>query len=103
MFVKIGDFTLNLKVLWNFLQNRRSSENQKPLESRQKCGFLLSLAFYNAPSLDTVDLFPQNCRYRYRLEIWMNSLITVTITVLASAVTPSFPLIPNYHLESHLS
>ena len=30
-------------------------------------------------------------------------LITITVTVLASAVTPSFPLVPNYHLESHLN
>ena len=30
-------------------------------------------------------------------------LITSTVTVLASAVTPSFPLIPNYHLENHLN
>ena len=28
--------------------------------------------------------------------------ISFTVTVLASAVTPSFPLIPNYRLESHL-
>ena len=27
----------------------------------------------------------------------------ITVTVLASAVTPSFPLISNYHLESHLN
>ena len=47
-------------------------------------------------------LFPQNNRYRYRLEIWFH-VITVIVTVLASAVTPSFPLIPNYHLESHLN
>ena len=30
-------------------------------------------------------------------------LISITVTVLASAVTPSFPLVPNYHLESHLN
>ena len=30
-------------------------------------------------------------------------LITITVTVLASAVTPSFPLIPNYHLENHFN
>ena len=29
--------------------------------------------------------------------------ISITVTVLASAVTPSFPLIPNYRLESHLN
>ena len=33
---------------------------------------------------------------------WIN-LITITVTVLASAVTPSLPLVPNYHLESHLN
>ena len=32
---------------------------------------------------------------------WIHS-ITITVAVLASAVTPSFPLIPNYHLEGHL-
>ena len=30
-------------------------------------------------------------------------LITITVTVLASAVTPSLPLVPNYHLESHMN
>ena len=30
-------------------------------------------------------------------------LVTITVTVLASTVTPSFPLIPNYHLESYLN
>ena len=49
------------------------------------------------------NLFPKNYRYRYCLEIPMNSLITITVTVLASAVTPAFPLIPNYHLESYLN
>ena len=29
--------------------------------------------------------------------------IATTVTVLAFAVTPSFPLVPNYHLESHLN
>ena len=29
--------------------------------------------------------------------------ITITVTVLAPTVTPSFPLIPNYRLESHLN
>ena len=29
--------------------------------------------------------------------------ITITVTVSASAVPPSSPLIPNYHLESHLN
>ena len=28
-------------------------------------------------------------------------LIAITVTVVAFAVTPAFPLIPNYHLESH--
>ena len=46
------------------------------------------------------NLFSPNYRYRYRLEIRMNS---ITVTVLASAVTPSFPFIPNYRLESHLN
>ena len=29
--------------------------------------------------------------------------ITITVTVLAPAVAPSFPLTPNYRLESHLN
>ena len=49
------------------------------------------------------NLFPQSYRYHYRLEIRMNSFNTITVTVLASAVTPSFPSIPNYHPESHLN
>ena len=32
---------------------------------------------------------------------WIH-LLAITVTVLASAVTPSFPLIPDYRLESHL-
>ena len=47
--------------------------------------------------LATENVFPQN--YRYRFKIRMNSLIAISVTVLASAVTPSFPSIPNYHLE----
>ena len=38
-----------------FLQNRRSSENQKPPENRQKSGLFWASPFCNAPSLDTVD------------------------------------------------
>ena len=29
--------------------------------------------------------------------------ITITVTVLAPVVTPSFPLTPNYRLESHVN
>ena len=38
-----------------FLQNRRSSENQKPPDNRQKKWTFPSLAFYNAPSLHIVN------------------------------------------------
>ena len=31
------------------------------------------------------------------------NLTAITVSVLASAVTPSFPLIPDYHLESHVN
>ena len=37
------------------------------------------------------------------LEIRMNYFNYITVTVLASAVTPSSPWTPNYHLESHLN
>ena len=33
---------------------------------------------------------------------WID-LVNITVTVVASAVTPSFPLVPNYRLESHLN
>ena len=50
------------------------------------------------------NLFPPNYRYRYRLESrTLLHLIAITVTALASAVTPSFPSIPNYHLESYLN
>ena len=47
------------------------------------------------------NLLPENYRYRYRLEIRRN--YTITVTVLAPAVAPSFPLTPNYRIESHLN
>ena len=37
------------------------------------------------------------------LKFWWIHSITITATVWAFAVTPSYPLIPNYHLESHLN
>ena len=39
VFVKIGDFIKFKGFLVEFLEKRRSSENQKPPENRQKCGF----------------------------------------------------------------
>ena len=57
MFVKIGILS-NLKV---FLWNREQAIVRKaktPRKSPEKWTFL-SLAFYNAPSLDTVDLQSQ--------------------------------------------
>ena len=47
--------------LVEFMENRRSWENQKPPENRQKWTFL-GLAFYNAPSLHTVDLLRTSVR-----------------------------------------
>ena len=38
-----------------FLENRRSCENQKPPRKLPEKWTFLSLAFYNAPSLDTVN------------------------------------------------
>ena len=40
MFVKIGDFIKLKGFLVEFLQNRRSSENQKPPENYQKSGLI---------------------------------------------------------------
>ena len=37
------------------------------------------------------------------LRFGWSRLITIAVTISASAVKPSFPLIPNYHLESHLN
>ena len=56
MFVKIRDLIKFKGFLVEFLESRRSSENQKPPENHQKIGLFLSLAFYNAPSLRTVNL-----------------------------------------------
>ena len=47
------------------------------------------------------NVLPKNYRNRYRLEIRMNSFNYHYRYRLASAVTPSFPLIPRYHFESH--
>ena len=55
VFVKIGDFIKFKGCLVKFLQNRRSSENQKPPEKKEKSIFL-SLTVYNAPSLHTVKM-----------------------------------------------
>ena len=54
VFVKIGDFIKFDGFLVEFLENRRSRENQKPPEIARKVTFL-SLAFYNAPSLHTAE------------------------------------------------
>ena len=56
MFVKIWDFTTFKGFLVEFLREQaplRKSKN--PRKSPEKWTFL-SLAFYNAPSLQTVDL-----------------------------------------------
>ena len=57
-FVKIGDFVKFKGFLVEFLENRRILRKSKtPRKSPQKWTFL-SLAFYNAPSLHTVNYFP---------------------------------------------
>ena len=64
----------------------RSSQNYY----RQSCLLFLRIDFPQITVTVTVLKFG-----------WIN-LITITVTVLASAVTPSFPLVPNYRLESRL-
>ena len=60
VFVKIGDFMKFKGFSVEFLESRRSSEKQKtPRKSLDKWTFL-SLAFYNAPSLHTVDKSAKN-------------------------------------------
>ena len=43
--------------------------------------------------------FPKSTVTVTVLKFGWDNVITITVTVLASAVTPSFPLIPDYHLE----
>ena len=62
MFVKIGDSIKFKDCLVEFLQNRRSSENQTPPEKLPEQRTFLSLAFYNAPSLHTVNSLPKILR-----------------------------------------
>ena len=55
MFVKIGDFIKFKGSLVEFLESRAILRRSKaPRKSPEKWTFL-SLAFYNAPSLHTVD------------------------------------------------
>ena len=56
MLVKIGDFIKFKRFfLWNFLEKQAIlRKSQTPRKSPEK-GTFLSLAFYNAPSLHTVD------------------------------------------------
>ena len=59
-FNEISDVIITFKgffffFLRNSLENRRSSENQSPEKIARKVDFFLSLAFYNAPSLDIVE------------------------------------------------
>ena len=55
VFVKIGDFIKFKCFLVEFLGQQAILRNQKPQEIARKVVFL-SLAFYNAPSLDTVEI-----------------------------------------------
>ena len=56
VFVKIGHFIKFKGFLVEFLESRRSWENQKPPRKSPEKWTFLSLAFYNAPSLHTVEL-----------------------------------------------
>ena len=59
--VKIGDFIKFKGSLLEIIENKRSSENQKPpRKNRPEKWIFLSLAFYNAPSLHTVEQRPLN-------------------------------------------
>ena len=55
VFVKIGDFVKFKGFLVEFLENRRSWEKQKPHRKSPEKWTFLSFAFYNAPSLHTVE------------------------------------------------
>ena len=68
------------------------SENEKSQEI-EKSKVLLLLRFY----------FPEISVAVTVLKFGWIHLITITVTVLESAVTPSFTLILNYRLESHLN
>ena len=56
VFVKIGILLKGFLV--EFLENRRSWEDQKPQKIARKVDFL-SLDFYNAPSLQNVEFWVQ--------------------------------------------
>ena len=62
-----------------------------PFESKLLPAVLLLLRIY----------FPQITVTVTVLKFGGINLITITVTVLVSAVTPSFPLVPYYRLESH--
>ena len=49
------------------------------------------------------NLFPPNCRYRYRLEIRMNSFNYHYCRRLGVRSHPFISIDPNYRLESHLN
>ena len=55
VFVKIGDFIKFKGFSCGIPREQAILRKSKPPENRQKSGLFLSLAFYNAPSLDTVE------------------------------------------------
>ena len=69
---------------------RFSLELQLPFESKLLPAVLLFLRTYFPKVTVTVTVLKFG---------W----VTITVTVLAPAVAPSFPLTPNYRLESHLN
>ena len=67
MFVKIGVFLSNLKVfLWNSYRTGAPQKIKTPRKVPKKWTFL-SLAFYNAPSLHTVNKAKAEMRH-FRLK-----------------------------------
>ena len=75
---------------------------EKPIHKEFQGGGLRVPKILYALILCVFYLLPMLLKYRYRhrLEIRM---FTITVTLLAPAAAPSFPLTPNYRLESHLN
>ena len=80
-----------------------SAQGQKKSKIVKKCIITVRVKIITGSLVSLENVFPQSYRYHYRLEFGWIDLITITVTVLASAVTPSLPLVPNYHLERHMN
>ena len=96
---EISDFPkLSVTALFWWAKGRRplgppTNWVPTPFESKFLPAVLLLLRIYFPKITVTVTVLKFG---------WIH-LITITVTVLKFAVIPSFPLIPNYHLESHLN